>query len=279
MTVAAAVALYRRQFVAAFEQRTTALRATTTKETMANGLTVTWVVSGSGNDAAVTRGVNGQIPYGSSTNSQITGTLEEKHAPYEMTGFNIFASQGDQKQIMQMNSMGVINRDIEDEIIGALGTATNDTSTAATASFALVMKAQNILMRNNVDMSNINDIFGVCSPAFRNYIMQVAQSTSGDYIDYKPLAGPVVKMWRWAGVNWHISNRVPGVGTNAEKCFIYHRSAIGYACNVGEEKVAIGYDEKQDTSWSRASIYHDAALLQNAGVVVINHDGSAYEAA
>ena len=277
--VAAAVALYRSQFVPYIEQNTTALKATTTKEALANGNSVTWVVSGSGGDSAVTRGVNGLIPYGQTTNTQVTGTLQEAHAPYEMTGFNIFASQGDQNKIMQAASMAVINRSIEDEILGALATATNDTSTAATASFALVMKAQNILMRNDVDVSDINNIFGVCSPAFRNYILQTAQATSSDYIDFKPLSGPAVKMWRWAGVNWHVSNRVSGVGTNAEKCFIYHRNALGYAVNVGEEKIAIGYDEKQDISWSRATIYHDAALLQNSGVVVINHDGSAYEAA
>ena len=277
--VAAAVALYRSQFVPYIEQNTTALKATTTKEALANGNSVTWVVSGSGGDSAVTRGVNGLIPYGQTTNTQVTGTLQEAHAPYEMTGFNIFASQGDQNKIMQAASMAVINRSIEDAILGALATATNDTSTAATASFALVMKAQNILMRNDVDVSDINNIFGVCWPAFRNYILQTAQATSSDYIDFKPLSGPAVKMWRWAGVNWHVSNRVSGVGTNAEKCFIYHRNALGYAVNVGEEKIAIGYDEKQDISWSRATIYHDAALLQNSGVVVINHDGSAYEAA
>ena len=278
MTVEAAVALYRRQFVAAFEQRTTALKATTTKETMSNGLTCTWLVAGSGTDTAVTRGVNGQIPYGNPTNTQVTGTLVERHAPYEMTGFNIFASQGDQKQIMQMASMSVINRDIEDEILGILATATNTTGTASTASFAQVMKARSILGRNDVDLSNINDVFGVISPAYQAYIMQTTEASSYDYVDMKPLAGPAVKMWRWAGVNWHVSNRVSGVGTNAEKCFVYHRNAIGYACNVGEEKIAIGYDDKQDTSWSRATIYHDAVLLQNKGVVVINHDGSAYEA-
>lgn len=277
--VAAAVTVYRQQFVGAFEQRTTPLKAMTTKETMKNGNSVKWLISGSGSDTAVTRGVNGLIPYGTSTNSQVEGTLVEKHAPYEMTGFNIFASQGDQKQIMQMNSMAVINRTIEDEIIDAISGGTNDTGTAATASLAMVMKARSILRRNNVDLSNGNDIFGLMSPAFEAYIMQTPEFASKDYVNVSRYDGSTVSMLRWANVNWYVTNRVSGVGTTAEKCAIWHRSAVGFACNVGEESINIGYDEKQDISWSRATIYQDAAKLQNAGIVIMNHDGSAYEAA
>ena len=40
----------------------------------------------------------------------------------------------------------------------------------------------------------------------------------------------------------------------------------------------IGYEEKQDISWARASAYIGTKLLQNTGVVVINHDGSAFTA-
>lgn len=278
--VAAAVTVYRQQFVGAFEQRTTPLKAMTTKETMKNGNTVTWLVSGAGSDTAVTRGVNGQIPYGTSTNTQVLGTLVEKHAPYEMTGFNIFASQGDQKAIMQMNSMAVINRSIEDEIIDAISSGTNDTGTAATASLALVMKARSILRRNNVDLSNGNDVFGYMTPAFEAYIMQTPEFASKDYVSIARHDGsPIPNTMRWAGVNWYVTNRVSGVGTSAEKCAIWHRAAVGFACNVGEENINIGYDEKQDVSWSRATIYQDAVKLQNAGIVIMNHDGSAYESA
>ena len=43
-------------------------------------------------------------------------------------------------------------------------------------------------------------------------------------------------------------------------------------------KVEIGYDAEQDYSYSRSSFYGGAKLLQNSGVVQINHDGSAYVA-
>jgi hypothetical protein len=53
---------------------------------------------------------------------------------------------------------------------------------------------------------------------------------------------------------------------------MWHRNAIGYAVNVGEDSIDIGYDEKQDTSWSRATIFHGAKILQNTGIVQLKHD-------
>ena len=79
-------------------------------------------------------------------------------------------------------------------------------------------------------------------------------------------------------VNWIVTPLVTGVGTSAETCYIMHKAALGYAVRVQEEKISIGYDEKQDTSWSRATTYHAAKLLQNTGIVKIAHDGSAFVA-
>ena len=135
MSVEAAVVQYRKEFVASFEQRVSLLKATATKESVINGNQATFLVSGSGGDTAVTRGTNGQIPYGNPTNSQVTATLAEKHAPYELTSFNIFASQGDQKRVMQMASMNVINRDIDLTMLAELANATQDFG-SGTASLA-----------------------------------------------------------------------------------------------------------------------------------------------
>ena len=276
MAIEAAVALYRKQMVAQFEQKSSLLRATTTKESMTEGLTSTFLIAGSGSDTAVTRGTNGLIPYGNPTNSQVTATLIEKHAPYELTGFNVFASQGNQLQVMQNASMSVINRDIDLTILAELANATQDIT--GTAVIATVAKARAILGQNDVDVSDANNVFAVISPAVEAGLVQTANFTSGDYVDVKPLAGPVRKMFRWMGVNWIVSSRITGMGTSSELCYFYHRDAIGYAVNMGEENIRAGYDEKQDTSWSDAKVYHAAKILQNTGIIKWTHDGSAYAA-
>jgi hypothetical protein len=265
--------------VPAFEQKMSLLKLTTTKETVLSGNQATFLVSGSASDVAVTRGTNGQIPYGNPTNSQVTATLVEKHAPYELTGFNVFASQGDQIKVMRNESIAVINRDIDLTLLAELANATQDyPSTAQTASLQMVTGAQAILGNSDVDVEEEENMFGIISPAMRGYLLQTTEFASGDYVDMKPFSGPARKMFRWAGINWIVSSRITGLGTAAEICYIFHRRAIGYAINLGEEKIEADYDKKQDVSWSRATVYHGAKILQNTGIVKITHDGSAFVA-
>lgn len=276
MSIEAAIIQYRRQFIGAFEQKLSSFRACTTKETVINGNQATFLVAGSGGDTAVSRGSNGYIPYGNPTNTQVTATLVEKHAPYELTGFNVFASQGNQIQVMQQASMNVINREMDLTILGELANATNDTGTAQVASQSLVEYALAILGNNDVPVEEEDNMFAAITPAFRAYLRQTTEYNDGDYVDVKPMVGPVKRMWRWAGVNWMVNTQITGKGTNNELCYMWHRDALGYAINSGEEKIEADYDKKQDVSWSRATVFHGAKILQNSGIVQIKHDGSAY---
>lgn len=277
MAIEAAITQYRKDFVPAFEQRSSLLRMTATKETVVKGNQATFLVSGNASDVAVTRGSNGLIPYNNPTNSQVTATLVEKHAPYELTGFNVFASQGDQVGLMRSESIAVINRDIDLTLLAELANATQDFGSGP-ATLNTVLGAQAILGNNDVNVEEEDNMFCIISPAFRGYLLQNTEFASGDYVEMKPLAGPVRKMWRWAGVNWIMSSRISGIGTASEICYMYHKNAIGYSVNVGEDRVFAGFDEKQGVSWSRAEVYHGAKILQNNGIIKITHDGSGFAA-
>ena len=80
MAVQAAVTEFKERTVAQFEQKQTQLAMSTTRETQKKGNVATWLVSGSNGDTAVTRGQNGDIPYGGPTNSQVSATLAERLA-------------------------------------------------------------------------------------------------------------------------------------------------------------------------------------------------------
>lgn len=269
---------YRDEFVAAFESRSSDLRATTTTNAVVKGNSAVFQVAGSGGAEAVTRGVNGLIPARADDLAQLTATLAEWHDLVRKTGFNVFASQGDQKRIMQMTTMKVINRKVDRDIIAQLDTATQDMGAAAVATLAKVMHAKTILGNAGVEVEDEDNMFALISPAVDAYLMQIAAYTSADYVDIKPLVGPARRFRRWAGFNWKISSLVTGVGTASEKCYFYHRDAIGHAYDSAGIKSPVGYDEEQDYSYARASVTMGSKLLQNTGVVQFLHDGSAYVA-
>ena len=116
--------MYRQEFVAAFEQQVSLLRDCTTTEAQIKGNTAVFLVAGSGGATAVTRGVNGLIPARNDDLDQFSCVLGEWHDLVRKTKFNIFASQGNQREIMQKTTMGVINRKIDEQIITELNTGT-----------------------------------------------------------------------------------------------------------------------------------------------------------
>ncbi len=205
------------------------------RETQSKGNSAVFLVAGSGGETAVTRGSNGQIPYKSVTNTQNTCTLVEKHAPFEMTGFDVFANQGDQKQILMKSSQAVLHRDIDQAIIDQLDTATNNTGTAVTASLNLIINARTKLGNAEVPITEEDNMFAVISPAFEGYLMQVAEFASADYVDVKPFKGPAKRMRRWFGVNWMVHPNLTGKGTSSEQCYMWHKNAMGHAANTGEK--------------------------------------------
>ena len=113
-------------------------------------------------------------------------------------------------------------------------------------------------------------------PSFLAYLMQIPEFASSDYVEVKPFSGPVRRMRRWFGVNWIMHPNLTGVGTSLEKCYLYHRNAVGHAVDKKGIQSPVGYDEEQDYSWARASVFMGSKLLQNGGIVQMKHDGSAY---
>ena len=273
---------YRQEFIAGFEQKQTLLRETTTTEAVIKGNTAVFLVADSGAAEAVTRGVNGLIPARADNNTQNSCVLQEWHDLVRKTGFNVFASQGSQRAIMQDTTMGVINRKIDSQIITELNTATNDTGAAATGSVSVFQHARVILGNNSVPWDS--NITLLCTPAFLAYLEQAPEFANAQYVDMRPYAGQEMS-WRDKPMSYRWRNcliiehpNLPGKATSAEKCFLYHKNSIGHAANTGGVETPVGYDEEQDYSYARASMYMNAKLLQNSGVVVINHDGSAYAA-
>jgi hypothetical protein len=266
---------YRQEIVATFEEGTSWLRQTTVTEAVIKGNQATFLVAGSGNAAATTRGINGLIPARNDDMSQPVVSLVEWHDLCRKSRFNIFQSQGDQRSLMQQTTRKVLNRRIDADIIGQLDTATSNIGAASTFSLSAPAKALTTLGENEVPVEEEDKMWAVATPAVRGYIMQIPEATKIDYVEMKYLTGPARRVMRWAGFNWIFHPNLTGVGTASEKCYFYHRDAMGSAFDSGEGlNTAIGYNDEQDYSYARASSFTGAKLLQQSGIVQFLHDAS-----
>ena len=274
---------YREEFIEGFEVGTSLLRNCVVTEAVIKGNQATFLVADSGGAVAVTRGVNGMITPRTDNLNQYTATLVEQHDLVQRTGFNLFASQGDGKRIMQETSMKVINRTIDLDILSAMASATQTITPAAAANLAMVLRARTKLGNSQVAVDEIDNMFFVVSPAFMGYLLQVKEFVNVLWVDAKSLTEPSLpigvsknkRMMRWAGFNWIETPLVTGNGTNDELCYAYHRDSMGHAVNSGEIMAEADYHRRQDYSWARTSVYMGSKLLQTKGIVQVAHDGSA----
>lgn len=274
---------YRQEFVAAFEARETLLRSTVTTEADVKGNIAVFLVAGSGGATAVTRGINGLIPARPDSLTQNSCTISEWHDLVRKTNFNIGASQGNQRAIMQMTTMSVINRKIDDQIITELNTGT------VTVGGASVVPDVSLFQNGVVKLQNASvpwdsRITFLCQPSFVAYLEQAPEFANAQYVDVKPYnAESNTASWRdkpmgyrWRNVLILAHPNLPGKGTASEKSFLFHQTSIGQAAETQGMEAPVGYNEEQAYSWARATIMMGAKLLQSAGDVVFTHDGSAY---
>lgn len=267
---------YRQELIATFEEGMSWLRQTTVTEAVVKGNQATFLVAGSGGATATTRGVNGLIPARADSLTQNTATLTEWHDLVRKTRFNIFQSQGDQRRLMQETTKKVLNRRIDQDIVNVLDTATSNLGAATTMSLSVVAKALTTLGENEVPVEEEDKMWAVATPAVRGYLMQIPEFASADYVEMKVLNGAAKRVLRWAGFNWIFHPNLSGVGTASEKCYFFHRDAVGSAFDSGEGlNTAIGYDDEQDYSYARASSFTGAVMLQQTGIVQFLHDASA----
>lgn len=270
------VTQFREEYIAQFKERGSYLRDLVTTEAVIKGNQATFLVAGYGNAVATTRSAGGDIVYQSTSNEQLTATLSERHAAFEKNNFNIFAEQGDQRNIMYEESRAVLNVNIDQTIIDSLNAGTNAiAATAQKGSLEMLLRAQGIL-GNNFAMGN--DLSCLISPAFYGYLSQLPNFTSVDYGNDKRLSMGVQNKFSWLGMTFVVHTQLPNAGTASETCFMFSKRAIGHAADTDDIKFAAGYEDKHDRSYVRSTLYHGATLLQNGGVIKMLHDGSEFAA-
>lgn len=282
MASTANMQVYVKEFIAGFDKTQSLLRDTVTTKTMGEGISATFVTNNTSGIDAVTRGSNGLIPSQQLDLTQNTATLVPWHTKLTSNDFNAFTNQADVVQMMMAGAQAAINKKIDSDIHTVLAEATNDTGSATAGTFDLIVKAITIAQNNQVP--NDGNLTLLATPALIGKLMSTPQFTSADYIDTRTVAGNTVAwgdkrgFYKWMGLKIIVDSGLPNLGTNSEKCFLYHKSAVGQAIRMGEKEVAMGYDEQDAYSYVRVSTFTGAKLLQNSGVVVINHDGSSYAA-
>lgn len=265
---------YREEWIHAFQRGETYLKDLVTKESVVEGNSSAIFAIGGVSSGMTSRGANGLIPTRNATDTQVTVTLKERHTLENQTGFNVFTSHsGKLREAMQMRSRMDAVREIDDEIITALDSATNqyNSGSAITLTFGKLTDIISDLWENNAtDM-----VTCIWTPKAWARILNMTEFTSAEYVDSKPLMGNSLRPVFFANAYHMVHTGLSGMGGATAKCYAFAKPAVGHALSVEGIDVDADYNREQKYSWDRATIYHAATILQQAGVKEIIHDDTA----
>lgn len=266
---------YRDEWVVSFQRGETYLKDRVTKEVMLQGLNAKFALQGAAG-RMTSRGTNGLIPSRNRTDTQPTITLAEKHSKETQTGFNVFTAAADLRQAMQNAGALTAAREIDYTIIEALETATNQYNggAAITLTYGKIVDILSDLFEQDV-MSG-NEITCLWTPKAWARLMTFTEFKSADYIDAKPLVGLAMDRPKvWNGALHIMHSGLPGMGTATASNFVFAKPAVGHAISTENIQVEAGYNDEDDYSYSRHTIYDGATILQQAGVIEVVTDDTA----
>lgn len=268
---------YRREFIGAFNTSVTFLKDRATPESMDMGRSAVFDVAPVGGRMQ-TRSIDGRIPRTTVADTQITCTLAEHVKKFEVTDFEAFTSQSDERAKMNHRIMESVNQEMDFNILTELGNASTSFSASAapiTLDTATRVIAQ--LAANQVPI-NPNDVTFVVSPYLEAKLQNIQGYASQDYVSTRPLETGgnqfqnQVMMKRWLNVSWITHPNLVGVGTASCTCFIWHRRALGVAAPSNQVRYSAGYDDQDHYHYASATLKAGTKILQNTGILKFLHN-------
>jgi len=150
-----------------------------------------------------------------------------------------------------------LGRKCDDQITTVLDTTSQATVTLTVSSKSAILATAIEFAESawNNDVANDGEVYAVVTPRFWSQLMLLDQFSDADYVGTNGQAfaqGPKMGRgkWKdWNGVMWKMQTGLPGAGSATAKCFIWHKSAIGYAVAASAGNIAGNESVSADITW------------------------------
>jgi len=272
--------VYRREFIENFNVGATLLMDRFTEESMTMGRSAVFDVATLGGRMSV-RSVDGRIPRRSRSDTQVTCTIDERVAKEEVTDFEKFTSQADERAKINRSIMISVNEEIDYHILTELANAsTSYSGSAAPITLDTATKVIATLSQNKVPIG-AQDLTWIISPMMEAKLQTIQGYTSSDYVATKPLDSGgnqfsgQRKIKSWLGCGWIVHPNLPNTGTSSCTTYLVHRRAFGLAVPTSKIQYEAGRIPGELAECAVAGLMMGAKILQNAGILKFIHNDAA----
>jgi hypothetical protein len=200
------------------------------------------------------------------TKAFVTAALTTNHWHDWVDEDDMTSSTVDDVANTAMEAITKTGQKTDNKIVTALEAATTTLPVAAAGlTKAKCLKAIETLNGNNVPM---DDRFALVDAQQWTDLLGITEFASQDYIGADDLPWLTSANARvWLGVTWILFPGLP-LATADRSCFMYHRSAVGYANSI-PLKTGVTFIDDRDAWLIKAKARDGAVILDNKGIVEI----------
>lgn len=233
-----------------------------------------------GKGVATTKARHGVITPMNQTHTAPSATLEDFYAGDWVDRLDEAKVNIDERMAIATGGANALGRKVDDQIITLLDGTTQSTITLAVTSAAAILASllEWCEALDDNDVPNDGQRYGLVTPRMWSQAMTVDEFTNADYVQGNGLplteGAPAAQRWKaWNGVLWKMHTGLPGKGTATAKCFLYHKTAVGYATGAHAGNVAANEAVSADITWHGDHASHFVNHMMSGGGVLIDDTG------
>lgn len=244
-----------------------------------------------GKGTATTKARHGTITPMNQTHTAPSATLADFYAGDWVDKLDEAKININERDAVASGGAMALGRKVDDQITTVLDTTTQSVITLTVSSkvniLATAVEFAEAVWSN--DVPNDGEVYAVVTPRYWSQLMIIDQFQNADYVGADGQVfrqGPSIGKGRWKdwmGIKWKMQTGLPGAGTATAKCFIWHKSAVGYAVAQSAGNVAGRESVAADITWHGDRAAHfvnhmmsgQAVLIDDTGVIEGNLDDTA----
>ncbi len=174
-----------------------------------------------------------------------------------------------------------LGRKVDDQITTVLDTTTQAIVTLTVTNLgtirATAIEFGEAAWKN--DVPNDGEVYAAVTPRYWSQLSLLQEFSRADWVGADGQVfreGPSVGRGRWKdwnGIKWKMQTGLPGQGTATAKCFIWHKTAVGYAIAQSAGNIAGNEAVGADITWHGDRAAHFVNHMMSGNAVMIDDTG------
>ena len=234
-----------------------------------------------GKGTATTKARHGTITPMNQTHTAPSCTLADFYAGDWVDKLDEAKTNINERDVLASGGAMALGRKVDDQITTVLDTTTQSTITLTVSSKAAIVATAIEFAEAawNLDVPNDGEVFAVVTPRYWSQLTLNDAFSRAEYVTHDGMTftqGPAIGKgkWKdWMGIKWKMQTGLPGAGTATAKCFIWHKSAIGYAVAQSAGNVAGREAVAADITWHGDRSAHFVNHMMSGQAVLIDDTG------